>query len=165
MAIGYKTASGKTISRVLADYGDKAAQVLGQELYAEANGIMTQSKPLVPVDTGSLRASGYVTEPVVKGTTVSVDLGYGGVASRKNPKTGESTDVYAIYVHENLDAHHRVGIAKFLEIPFDMAKRGMVGRIAASLKKRLKTGGGPVLAPSEGLASSDDEAAGGLGEP
>ena len=151
MAQGYRTGSGRPIAATLQAYGGRLAQALGAELYQEADGIMTQSKDLVPVDTGALRASGYAELPKITPTLVSVELGYGGPATRANPKTGEQTDVYAIYVHENLEVHHNTGIAKFLELPFNQAKRGMAARLAAGVSRRMKTGNigaGPSAEPT-----------------
>lgn len=143
----YRTGSGRTISQVLKAAGDRAFELLGRELYLEAQGIMTASQPLVPVDTSALRSSGYVNEPVREGDRVEVTLGYGGPAAKINPKTGESTDAYALFVHENLEAHHPVGGAKYLELPFNQATRGMKGRVAANIRAKM---GGVGLGPQEG---------------
>lgn len=75
-----------------------------QALRAEAEIEMTESKRRVPVDTGVLRASGHVTPPEYSGRTISVGLVFGGGA-----------ETYAIIVHEDLDAFHKVGQAKYLE--------------------------------------------------
>lgn len=136
----YRTASGKSISAMLTEFGERAAQSLGANLYKEAQGILAASQPLVPVDTGALRSSGYVTPPQREGDTVTVFVGYGGPAAKINPKTGESTDGYAIYVHENLEAHHPVGSAKFLEIPFNEATRELDARLAEGIRSDMKSG-------------------------
>ncbi len=133
----YRTGSGKSISALLKDYGDRAGVSLGRQLYREGLGIMAASQGLVPVDTTALRSSGYVTEPEIAGGRVTVLIGYGGPAAKINSKTGESTDGYALIVHENLEAFHPVGTAKYLEQPFDQAKRGMSGRVAAGIKADL----------------------------
>jgi len=65
---------------------------------------MTEAKKRTPVDTGALRASGHVQGPEEIGDTMIVKLVFGG----------PSAD-YAMDVHENLDAYHRVGQAKYLE--------------------------------------------------
>jgi hypothetical protein len=46
------------------------------------------------------------------------------------------TAAYAIYVHENLQARHRVGQAKFLEAP----ARTMAGELSAVVASALKLG-------------------------
>lgn len=101
----------------------------------EAELIMTDSKEQCPVDTGALRSSGYVDGDVtVTGSNVSIKLGYGGVATQVNSKTGEPTTSYALQVHENLESHHPVGKAKFLEDPFNAHQKDLSARFAESLK-------------------------------
>lgn len=138
---GYTTKSGRRLSDILAAYVEKAEGPLGKGLYREGLGILAQSRPLVPVDTGALRASGYVTQPIKEGNVIFVLIGYGGVAAKFNPKTGESTGNYALFVHENLDAFHHVGMAKFLEIPFNAARAGMSGRLADFVQGKLGPSG------------------------
>lgn len=119
------TGSGKIISMLRA-HKEKAVQALKRELYQEAEGIMTMSKELVPVDTGNLRDSGTVKLPVQEGSSIVQELGYGGTAAP-----------YAIFVHENTVVFHKVGMAKFLEIPFRQSQKGMAERIAAGMRKSL----------------------------
>jgi HK97 gp10 family phage protein len=69
--------------------GKKGPMAMGAALWKEGERIMAKSKELVPVDMGTLRASGHVTLPQVTETGASVTLGYGGAASD-----------YAVYVHE-----------------------------------------------------------------
>ena len=66
--------------------------------------IKGDSQTMCPVDTGTLRNSAVVSQ--VDEKTFSV--GYGGAASS-----------YALQQHENLQYHHNVGQAKFLEIAFE----------------------------------------------
>ncbi len=47
------------------------------------------------------------------------------------------TQHYAIYVHENLEAHHEVGQAKFLEQP----AREMAGQLHQMILRVMKKGG------------------------
>ena len=94
---------------------DQAASV--QALREEAETIMTESKRRVPVKYGTLKGSGFV-EPTEDG----VRLAYGGAASD-----------YAIYVHENLDANHPVGEAKYLERPVLEALPGLAERVAKTM--------------------------------
>lgn len=148
----YRTASGRSITQMLTEHGEAAAKSLGTQLYREGQGILASSMGLVPVDTGALRSSGYVTEPEREGDHIVVEIGYGGPAAKINPKSGDSTDGYAIFVHENLEAHHPVGCAKFLELPFNQATRGMSGRIAQGMRDDAKAG-----FPSDIQAMGDSE--------
>lgn len=75
-----------------------------QGLFEAGNMIVTEAKRRVPVDLGALKGSGYVTAPTATPGGTNVEVGFGG------PAAG-----YAIYVHEDLSAHHPVGEAKYLE--------------------------------------------------
>ena len=79
--------------------------LVARALYLEAQIELTESKRRVPVDTGVLRASGQVVGPDGgTGRKLFVTIAYGGAA-----------ESYAIIVHEDLDAFHRIGQAKYLE--------------------------------------------------
>lgn len=95
---------------------------VGAALYREAEIEMTESKKRVPVDTGTLRASGMVSEPVKENGQISVTLSYGGAAKD-----------YAIPVHENLEAFHPVGQAKYLESVLNESRPHMLERLANRL--------------------------------
>lgn len=63
---------------------------LADALYLAAEEIMTDCKQnYVPVVSGDLRRSGFVEEPIVTNTNISVPLGFGGSAAP-----------YAVVVHE-----------------------------------------------------------------
>ena len=100
--------------------GAAAPAFARRALVVEAEQIMTQAKRLTPVMTGALRASGQV---VADETRARVVLGFG------NSAVG-----YAVPVHENLQARHPGGQAKFLEQPLMEALRGMDARLAAAIK-------------------------------
>lgn len=122
----YRTASGKGVRELLWQLGDHAADDLGAELFMEAGGIISQGQGLTPVKTGALRGSGYVAEPERVGDTVRVEMGFGGPAAP-----------YALIVHEDLNAFHKVGEALFMAQPFRWAITGMSQRIADGLRRRL----------------------------
>lgn len=91
------------LGKTLLDVHNRAAAAL----YEVANEVMAESKRLVPVDTGALKGSGYVSEPRVELGKVEVEIGYGGPAA-----------AYAVRQHEDLSyAHPGGGQAKFLEQP------------------------------------------------
>jgi hypothetical protein len=110
----------------LQQYGQKALQAIGAEMFIEAEATMTESKQEVPVDTGALRASGTVLLPVITAQDVVVEMGYGGPAVN-----------YAVFVHEDLTKHHPTGKAKFLEEPVNRRASGMVERIGNGVQGRL----------------------------
>lgn len=96
-----------------------------QALYAEAQIELTEAKRRTPFLTGALRGSGIVEPPVQSGNTLSVTIAFGGPAAD-----------YAVYVHENLEAHHPVGQAKFLESTLLESAPYLMDRIG----KRLDVG-------------------------
>lgn len=78
----------------------RAAFEVGHEAFAD-------SQRECPVETGALRGSGHVKTPKVSASEIEIEIAYGGPAAD-----------YAIYVHEDLDAHHDAPTkAKFLEDP------------------------------------------------
>ena len=99
----------------------------------EAKSLMNKSEGLVPVDTGSVRSSKFVEAPVIDGDTVSVRCGYGGSNVKTNPSTGDATTDYAIKVHEDLNAHHITGQAKFLETPANALRGTFKDRVKGRL--------------------------------
>lgn len=103
------------------------SKAIESHLFKEGEGIMAQSKSLVPVDTGTLRSSGHVQLPKRIGNRIVVTLGYGGPSAP-----------YAIPVHENLQVFHKVGVAKYLSLPFRQAARGFPKRLAARLRKEIR---------------------------
>lgn len=85
--------------------GEKVVAGIGAGLYAAGTAIMADSQALVPVDTGTLKRSGQVEEPVLEGDSMSVTLGY-AYGQSENPKTGEPVTGYAIYVEMRDDVTH-----------------------------------------------------------
>lgn len=79
-----------------------------------ADDVMNTSKRLVPVDTGALKGSGY-TKVMSGPDGVEITLGY--------------SQNYALYVHENMEAHHENGQAKYLEIPLLMKCNELLRRM------------------------------------
>jgi hypothetical protein len=107
-----------------------AVQELAAGLVREAETIMTRSKrDFVPVDLGTLRASGHVRPPQITGTRATITMGYGGAAS-----------AYAIVQHENLTLRHpNGGQAKYLEQPVMEAMRGLDRRLGLGLGRVFRT--------------------------
>lgn len=117
------------LDNVLAKIQDLLTAVpqAGQDaLRAEAEIEMTEAKRRTPVLTGALRASGVV-QPVEG--QLAVTLTFGGPAA-----------AYAIWVHENMEAFHRTGQAKFLESTLLESAPYIAQRIATRIAQRLGTG-------------------------
>ena len=103
------------------------------QLYDVAVEIMSNSQEQVPVDTASLLNSDFITV-----RDESIIMGYGGPNSKLNPKTGESTEAYALKVHEDLSLRHINGKAKFLEDPFNDACFNLDELLVNPLKSQFK---------------------------
>ena len=80
-------------------------QVVSDAVWAEMQTILQDAQAITPVDTGLLRASGHVSDPIVTDGEIDVEIGF--------------YTNYAIYVHEDLSAKHPTGQAKFLETAID----------------------------------------------
>lgn len=86
--------------------------------------LLRASKRIVPVDTGNLKASGFV-RPEGKGWDTRVTVGY--------------TASYALFVHENLENKHKPGKqAKFLEEPARIMQPELQKMIREELMKGIK---------------------------
>ena len=117
----------KEVKKNLREYPHKTLKALGKATYEESQIILGESKKQCPVDTGTLRSTGHVTEPKYTKSSVEVQIGYGGAAAP-----------YAIYVHERLDLRHKVGKAKFLEDPMKEALPKLPGSISERMRGELR---------------------------
>jgi hypothetical protein len=87
--------------------GRNAVELSGRYLYSHAVKVFERSQYEVPVDTGALRSSGYITQPYVFGNQVAISIVYGQAAAP-----------YALWVHEMMESYHEPPTkAKFLEDP------------------------------------------------
>jgi len=108
-----------------------------------AEEIMTESKRQVPKITGTLLASAYYkvyrrTDTASTYWAYEAILGYGGNGDPINPKTGRPASRYMVAVHENLDAVHDNGKAKFLEDPVrDYAARNFKRTVFKCVRESL----------------------------
>lgn len=99
----------------------------GAALYREGLRILAQSLRLVPVDTGRLRATGYVSPPTSKMFVGQVvEVGYG--------------TQYAPRQHEDVSLRHTVGQSKFLQQPAEQAQAGLAARVAADTARLAARG-------------------------
>lgn len=88
-------------------------------LYQEAELESTECKRRCPVEFGPLRASIHVDGPTREGRKVQCAIVAGGPSAP-----------YALIVHEDLEATHDDGEAKFIERPLREAAPYMAERIA-----------------------------------
>lgn len=73
-------------------------------LYVEVEVEVKEVKRRTPVDQGTLRGSVHQVGPTRRWRVIETMIVAGGPSAP-----------YAIYVHEDLDAFHKVGQAKFIE--------------------------------------------------
>ena len=116
---------------------DGGEQILAQAMYAEATTILNESKKIVPVATGNLRASGRVERPVTGKGRASVEITYGGAAAP-----------YALIVHEvppNTGGRWGTGLThaagksyKYLEMPVMAHKDKFVDGVRGRVKEMLE---------------------------
>lgn len=100
-------------------------QATTEGLVDAGNHLLGLSQPLVPVDTGRLKASGAV----IKNSSNQVFVSY----EAHNPVNGYD---YALIQHEDLAFYHADGTqAKFLEQPFRENINGLVDIIAGDIKR------------------------------
>lgn len=104
-------------------------KVFGAAQMAETEIEAKECRSQTPVDEGTLRGTVHAEGPVWEGDTCVTEIVAGGPAAD-----------YAIYVHEDLDAYHAVGNAKFIERPLLEAMPFMAKRIAnrIDVKKLLR---------------------------
>lgn len=86
-------------------------------LVKACNIISEDSLNQVPRDTDTLALSHFWEVRGNYKTGWTASIGYGGNGDPVNPKTGRPASSYMLAVHEDLDAWHIIGKAKFLEDP------------------------------------------------
>lgn len=95
-----------------------APDEFARALYQEAQIELKEIKLRTPVDTGALRASEAIEGPVREGRRIYVTVVAGGPAAP-----------YAFTVHEDLEAFHPHGEAKFIERPLQESAPYLADRI------------------------------------
>lgn len=98
---------------------EELPDTFGNALRQEAEIEATECKKRCPVDTGALRASIQASGPFRNGRSITCNIEAGGPA-----------EPYALIVHEDLEASHRVGEAKYIERPLQESAPYMADRIA-----------------------------------
>ena len=131
---------GSKLANRLQRIAHEGPTAIGNVLYRTAEEVVTAAKRLTPVDRGHLRASGHVqpnTRAAMRhGDQLTVFAGFGGPAGAGNQGQSNSKAVgYAVYVHEDLTTFHRVGQAKYLEIPARAALQTIPSQMVAALNR------------------------------
>lgn len=110
----------KQLTKKLQDNGKSKGKGMRKGLYRAGLMLQRASQKLVPIDTSNLKNSAS-TRMEGQGLSSSVIIGYG--------------TEYAIFVHENLEAQHKVGQAKYLEQPLREMKSELQAEIKAGLRE------------------------------
>ena len=92
---------------------------LGRALKVEVEIEAKEVKRRTPVDKGTLRGTVHVEGPFFEGRTIRMLIVAGGPAAP-----------YAIWVHEDLEAFHKVGQAKYIESVIFESRPHMAARVA-----------------------------------
>src|SRR5262245_45075646 len=107
----------------------------GIAVQQEAEAILETSRPLVPVDTGSLRDSGKIDQwTIIAPGIVEAGVRYGGTVGYE----GRVPERYAAIVEFDITMPHpRGGQSHYLSMPTFQATAGMLERIADQLRNAL----------------------------
>lgn len=114
------------VKKRLAELFAKAPGAVASAMYQEGLAVDAAALRKMPVDSGRMRASHYVSPPEKAGDTVVVEIGVG--------------TEYAVFVHEDTSKHHPVGGAKFLERALNERASGFAERLAKRAAANLKAG-------------------------
>lgn len=102
--------------------------------------ISDESLAQVPYETGTLARSQFWEVTGSYKTGFEGTIGYGGNGDPINPVTGKSASSYMVAVHEDLDALHIIGKAKFLEDPIrDFARERFPRTVIKYVDEALNT--------------------------
>lgn len=123
--MGFKVTGVDNVLKNLDRLVHEAKKAAVAAVKTEAEAVLGRAKERTPVDTGALRASGQVVHNETNRNELQIIFG------------GPSAP-YAPQVHEDMAATHNDGQAKFLESALVEAEPGMVQRIAAGVKRRIR---------------------------
>jgi hypothetical protein len=116
----------KEAAQYLAALARSAGTAIAAALREEAEIEATEAKRRTPVDTGTLRSTITVAPVRLRGRTYTTAIEAGGPAAP-----------YAVIVHENLEAFHKVGQAKYIESVLNESAPYMLLRVARNVHRRL----------------------------
>lgn len=117
--LGWTITGAPNLQLTLMQTKQHLRKFIAAALYAEALKIQRESMKRTPVDTGALRASHVTRIAQDDDDAIEVIIQVGGPSAS-----------YAVHVHEDLEAAHTVGQAKFLESSLYDAEPGLMKRVA-----------------------------------
>lgn len=113
----------KQVNQRLQDFADRFPDVASQALYDQMHEVVEpEVYDATPERTGALRNSIRTQSSQQRGRIIKCSIVAGG-----------DDAPYALYVHEDLDAFHEVGDAKFIERPLNRAASSFLPQLAARL--------------------------------
>lgn len=118
------------LNKILEKYekaGRSLPEIMANSITNSHEKIMTVAKSRTPVLTGALRDSGEVRAAEIEGDTIKSVGAFGG---------GNIT--YALEVHENLNAHHNIGQAKFYESAAEDGKEDAINQLNIDVFKEME---------------------------
>lgn len=131
-----KVSGGQALINLFGRAASEMKPAIAEALYAEAHGILRESRKQVPFRFGALSSSGRVHDPFTAGDSTAVEITYGGVAGGKS--TGDFVG-YAVVQHENMKFRHAEGRkAKYLFDPAMDAVEGFAARMRIRVEAVLK---------------------------
>lgn len=135
MSVSVNISGFEKLEQSLQQQLSQIANATMDQMHVMGREIMSNSQDEVPKDTTALVQSGFIIE---EGD--SIILGYGGPNQKINPKTGISTEEYALKVHEDLHMNHSNGggKAKFLEDPYRVAISDLENNLIKPLQSLFK---------------------------
>lgn len=132
----------KELKAKLRQLGAAALPAGAASLFDSATNIMAISRgQYVPVETGTLRASGFVQPPDFEGKSVSVYLGYGGAAApyalavHENPRAGKTGGVSPS--GKKYKRWAQVGQWKYLEQPLNENLGNLISKLKRDLDREF----------------------------
>jgi hypothetical protein len=109
------------MNRFVAHMGDQMPEILREALEPTFD----KSQRYVPIDTGVLKDSGYLVV-VKRPSGAAAEIGY----------SKDGHPYYGIFVHENLEAHHKSPTrAKFLQAALEEDESAIQRRILDAVKQ------------------------------
>jgi len=107
----------------LRSFAEKTIKAMVNGVTKFARTEMVEMKKRTPVDTGELQDSGYVKMPRFVSGVMTCEVGFWAP--------------HALWVHEDLEAFHRVGEAKFMESVWKESAPYFLPRVTQSMQEEL----------------------------
>jgi len=124
------------------EVGRKVIEGASAGLYQAGTVLMATSQALVPVDTGTLKRSGEVEQPVYTGdhVEITVGYGYGGAYTAKATEGNPDGRGYGYWVHElERNKHKPPTQAKFLSVAAKALEPSLGEFVQEGIRQRLQS--------------------------